>query len=114
HPRNHALLRRQKGWRLSPAYDLVPTPVISRERRDLALTVGSHGRMACLYNLLSQVGRFGLSVEEARREIDRIVAVVRKWRDSFRACGVSTEDIESVAPAILPECFFFEERTDIK
>jgi serine/threonine protein kinase HipA of HipAB toxin-antitoxin module len=24
HPRNHALLRRQNGWRLSPAYDLVP------------------------------------------------------------------------------------------
>src|SRR3546814_15208685 len=30
HPRNHALLRRQKGWRLSPAYDLVPAPVVSR------------------------------------------------------------------------------------
>ncbi|MDO8280335.1 MAG: HipA domain-containing protein, partial [Burkholderiaceae bacterium] len=40
HPRNHALLRRQRGWRLSPAYDLVPTPMISLERRDLALTVG--------------------------------------------------------------------------
>lgn len=38
HPRNHALLRRQKGWRLSPAYDLVPAPapVISLERRALA------------------------------------------------------------------------------
>ena len=35
HPRNHALLRRQKGWRLSPAYDLVPAPVVSLERRDL-------------------------------------------------------------------------------
>lgn len=43
HPRNHALLRRLKGWRLSPAYDLVPAPVVSLERRDLALTVGSYG-----------------------------------------------------------------------
>lgn len=110
HPRNHALLRRQKGWRLSPAYDLVPTPVISLERRDLALTVGSYGRTASIYNLLSQAGRFGLSMEEARQEIERIVAIVRQWRDIFSACGVSAKDIEHIAPAILPECSFFEER----
>jgi serine/threonine-protein kinase HipA len=108
HPRNHALLRRHKGWRLSPAYDLVPAPVVSLERRDLALTVGRYGRTASIGNLLSQAGRFGLSAEDARKEIDRIVAVIRHWRESFFACGVSARDIEHIAPAILPECFFFE------
>ena len=54
HPRNHALLRRQTGWRLSPAYDLVPAPVVSLERRDLALTVGDYGRTASIYNLLGR------------------------------------------------------------
>ena len=112
HPRNHALLRRQKGWRLSPAYDLVPAPVVSLERRDLALTVGDYGRTASIYNLLSQSGRFGLSAEEAREEIDRLVDVVRHWRDGFHACGVLAEDINYIAPAILPECFFFERRPD--
>jgi len=112
HPRNHALLRRQKGWRLAPAYDLVPAPVVSQERRDLAMTVGDHGRTASIYNLLSQAGRFGLSAEEARAEIDRIVDVVRLWRDSFFACGVSARDIRYIAPAILPDCFFFERRPD--
>ncbi len=86
----------------------MPAPLVSLERRDLALTVGSHGRTASLYNLLSQAGRFGLSTEDARQEIDRIVAVVRQWRDSFFACGVSAQDIKSVAPAFLPPCFFFE------
>ncbi len=108
HPRNHALLRRQNGWRLSPAYDLVPAPVVSLERRDLALTVGNHGRTASIYNLLSQARRFGLSVDEGRAEIDRIVDVVRHWRDSFFTCGVSAQDVATVAPAILPDCFFFE------
>lgn len=112
HPRNHALLHRQKGWRLSPAYDLVPAPLLSRERRDLALTVGNYGRTASIYNLLSQAGRFGLSAEDARREIERIVAVVQQWRASFFACGVSAENIEYIAPAILPECFFLEEKPD--
>lgn len=112
HPRNHALLRQQKGWRLSPAYDLVPAPVLSLERRDLALTVGRYGRSAAIYNLLSQAARFGLSAEEVRREIDRIVAVVRQWRESFFACGVSAQDIDHIAPAILPACFFLEQRPD--
>jgi serine/threonine-protein kinase HipA len=112
HPRNHALLRRQKGWRLSPAYDLVPAPVVSLERRDLALTVGSYGRTASIYNLLSQAGRFGLSMEAARAEVDQIVSRVRLWRDSFFACGVSARDIDYIAPAILPDCFFFERRPD--
>ncbi len=112
HPRNHALLCRPKGWRLSPAYDLVPAPVVSLERRDLALTVGNYGRTASIYNLLSQAGRFGLSMEQARAEIDRLVRVVRQWRDTFFACGVSARDVDIIAPAILPECFFFERRPD--
>lgn len=109
HPRNHALLRRQKGWRLSPAYDLVPTPLISQERRDLALTVGRFGRTASIANLLSQCGRFGLSLEQARHEIDHLVAVVEQWREVFFVCGVSVEDIEHMALAFLPACFFSEE-----
>jgi serine/threonine-protein kinase HipA len=112
HPRNHALLRRPKGWRLAPAYDLVPAPVVSLERRDLALTVGNYGRTASIYNLLSQAGRFGLSMEDARAEIDRLVDGVRHWRDSFFACGVSAKDIDHIAPAILPDCFFHERRPD--
>ena len=112
HPRNHAMLRRQKGWRLSPAYDLVPAPVVSLERRDLALTVGNYGRTASIYNLMSQAGRFGLSAQEARAEIDRLVDVVRQWRETFFACAVSAQDVDYIAPAMLPECFFFERRPD--
>ena len=112
HPRNHALLCGPRGWRLSPAYDLLPAPLVSLERRDLALTIGSYGRTASLYNLISQAGRFGLSAENARHEIERLVAVVRQWRKFFRACGVSAQDIEIVAPAFVPACFFFENPPD--
>jgi serine/threonine-protein kinase HipA len=108
HPRNHALLRRQKGWRLSPAYDLVPAPLLSLERRDLAMSIGDYGRTASLYNLLSAAGRFGLSMEEAQEEINKMLATIRQWREIFFACGVSVRDIDYIAPAFLPECFFLE------
>jgi serine/threonine-protein kinase HipA len=109
HPRNHAVCRTARGWRLAPAYDLVPAPVVSLERRDLAMTIGTYGRTASVYNLLSQCERFGLNAEAARKEVEKIVATVRSWRDHFRACGVSAQDIDYIAPAFLPECFFFEE-----
>jgi len=109
HPRNHALLRTARGWRLSPAYDLVPQPLVSLERRDLALTVGRYGRTASLYNLLSESERFGLRADAARRVIDEVVTAVRTWRDVYAGCGVSAADLERIAPAFLPECFFFEQ-----
>jgi len=108
HPRNHAVLRTARGWRLTPAYDLVPAPLVSHERRDLAMTIGTYGRTASIYNLLSQCERFGLTIEVARKEIESVVAIVQTWRDHFRACGVSAKDVEYMAQAFLPECFFFE------
>jgi serine/threonine-protein kinase HipA len=108
HPRNHALRRTARGWRLAPAYDLVPAPLVSLERRDLAMTVGTYGRTASIYNLLSECERFGLTTESARQEIDGIVTTVRGWREQFRACDMSAKDIEYIAPAILPACFLFE------
>jgi serine/threonine-protein kinase HipA len=112
HPRNHAVLRTEHGWQLTPAYDLVPAPLVSLERRDLAMTVGTYGRTASIYNLISQCERFGLAAEAARQEIENVVATVRTWRNHFHACGVSTKDIEYMAPAFLPECFFFEKQPD--
>jgi serine/threonine-protein kinase HipA len=108
HPRNHAVRRTMRGWRLTPAYDLVPAPVASLERRDLAMTIGRYGRTASIYNLLSQCERFGLSAEAARAEIEKIVTTLRAWRDHFHACGVSAKDIEYIAPAFLPASFFVE------
>ncbi|MEX2240046.1 MAG: HipA domain-containing protein [Burkholderiales bacterium] len=108
HPRNHAVRRTARGWRLAPAYDLVPAPLVSLERRDLAMTIGTYGRTASVYNLLSQCERFGLTAAAAAKEIEKMVATVQTWRDHFRACGVSAKDIGYIAPAYLPDGFFLE------
>jgi serine/threonine-protein kinase HipA len=105
HPRNHALLQVDGAWRLSPAYDLVPVPATSKERRDLALQVGSFGRAASIYNLLSQPEVFGLSMDAARAEIEHMRHKVATWQDIFEKCGVTPADIEKIAPAMLPESF---------
>lgn len=107
HPRNHAVIAVGRSWRLSPAFDLTPAPVISRERRDLAMSCGDAGRFANRKNLLSQHGRFLLSEEEAAGIVDGIISTVRKsWRPIMRQSGVSEADCDAIAGAFLYEGFF--------
>ena len=110
HPRNHALLAKDRDWRLSPAYDLTPTPMIALERRDLAMTCGSAGRYANRKNILSNYGRFLLSGEEATVILDQISETVQgAWLPMMRRAGVSNADCEAIAGAFLYEGFFYKE-----
>ncbi|WP_284614375.1 type II toxin-antitoxin system HipA family toxin [Aquabacterium humicola] len=113
HPRNHALLQTRGGWRLSPAYDILPVAMVSVERRDLALEVGRFGRAASLYNILSHCDAFGLSKEEAQALIDGMLAVVRGWREFFTERGVEQRSIEMLEQAMLPPSFFRDTPPDV-
>ena len=109
HPRNHALLNDGNGWRLSPAYDIVPVALVSQERRDLALTVGSHGRAASLYNLLSRSDVFGMRFDDARASVDAMLAVVSKWRERFAGHGIDERTLAMLDGAMLPVSFHLAE-----
>jgi serine/threonine-protein kinase HipA len=101
HPRNHALLARNVDWALSPAYDLTPSPVVSLDRRDLALVCGDQGRFANAKNILSQHARFLLQKDEAEKIIADTKAQVGHWYDTVRACGVSERDAETIRGAFI-------------
>ncbi len=109
HPRNHAMLRTPQGWRLSPAYDIVPVALVSQERRDLALTAGRFGRTASIYNLVSQCDEFGLSHDEALAEIARMRSIVSGWREIFARMGMDARSLEMLEGAILPPSFDYAE-----
>ncbi len=100
HPRNHAILAREKEWRLSPAYDLTPTSPVSLEHRDLALIIGDQGRRASADNLVSQSARFLLSRSDAETIVDEMEAQVKaEWYNIARAQGVSAADCELIRGA---------------
>ncbi len=108
HPRNHAILAREDGWRLSPAYDLTPFAVIAQERV-LALDCGLNGRGANKANLISGHGRFMLSREEATQIFDTIVDTVRnEWQPALRRAGVSEPECERLGRAFVYEGLFYE------
>lgn len=109
HPRNHAVLAKEQAWRLSPAFDLTPAPVIAKDRRDLAMTCGQFGRYANRKNLISGHGRFLLSKKEAEDILDGIVEIIRsQWHPIMRRATVSETDCEAIASAFLYDGFFYD------
>ncbi len=109
HPRNHALLANGRPWRLSPAYDLTPMPVVALDRRDLAMECGPAGRLANRANLVAAAGRFLLSVDEAETIFARFTGTVRaSWYATMRRVGVSEPDCEAIRGAFLYEGLFHE------
>jgi serine/threonine-protein kinase HipA len=104
HPRNHALIAKDRDWRLSPAYDLTPSPVVARDRRDLAMEIGDLGRFANAKNILSQHTRFLLEQDEAKAIVSEMTDKLRTtWYDVVRAQGVTEKDAETIRSAFVYE-----------
>ncbi|HEV2364899.1 MAG TPA: HipA domain-containing protein [Caulobacteraceae bacterium] len=102
HPRNHALIAKNRDWRLSPAYDLTPSPVISQDRRDLAMAIGAQGRLASAENLTSESARFLLPKAAAEAVVAAMEACVHgRWYEVARAAGVSDRDCGLIAGAFV-------------
>lgn len=113
HPRNHAVLAKGRDWRLSPAYDLTPIPVIAQDRRFLAMDCGIYGQIANKGNLLSGHGRFLLTAPEAEQIFNNITQTVKaEWRAAMRRAGVNDADCERNARSFLYDGLYYaaEER----
>jgi serine/threonine-protein kinase HipA len=108
HPRNHALLAKDHAWKLSPAYDLTPTPSVAQDKRFLAMDIGDQGNLANTTNLLSQHTRFLLEADEAKAIVSTMTDKVRAtWYDIVRAQGVTEKDAEMIRSAFVYEGFSY-------
>ena len=109
HPRNHALIAKEREWQLSPAYDLTPMPQVAQDRRDLAMGIGDEGRFANVTNVLSQHARFLLEEQEAKAIVSDMTDQVRAtWYDVVRGQGVTEKDAETIRSAFVYEGFLRE------
>lgn len=85
HLKNHAVIHRAgAGWRLTPAFDVVPQPDLDPAQ---AISVGRLGTTASLANCLSRCGEFGLGEDEARAAATAIAGRLRRWRSDFARHG---------------------------
>ncbi len=109
HPRNHAMIAIEKSWRLSPAYDLTPSPVFAKDRRNLAMECGELGRFANRANILSNHGRFYFELNEAEQIFDDMTETIRaEWQAHMRRIGVINADVMRISKAFLYDGLFYD------
>ncbi|MDR2503969.1 MAG: HipA domain-containing protein, partial [Deltaproteobacteria bacterium] len=99
HLRNHGFVyERHTGWRLSPAYDMNPTPVEVKPRI-LTTTIDLDDGTASLDLALSVAKDFRLSPDQARTIIKEVGAGVTRWRDVAQSHGLDRREIDRMASA---------------
>lgn len=95
HLRNHGFLLSNKGWRLSPAYDINP----SIDKDGLALNIDMDNN-AMDFDLAKSVGEyFMLNTKEMEEILTQIISVIAKWRIHANAIGILKKEQEMMQPA---------------
>ncbi|MFT4729630.1 MAG: serine/threonine-protein kinase HipA [Granulosicoccus sp.] len=96
HFRNHGFLwSGKKGWQLSPAYDLNPTP---NSARVLSARIDYDDASASI-ELLRSVAEFFVSMKDADGIIKDCRDVVKKWRDYAHARSAPAAEVKQMQSA---------------
>ena len=99
HLRNHAFLYEgNRGWRLSPAYDMNPTP-LEFKPRVLTTLIDTQDGTASLDLAMSVCRYFNLTVSKAREIIAEVGAAVGQWRVVAGNVGLRKAEIDQMASA---------------
>jgi len=97
HMRNHGFLLSDKGWRLSPAFDINP----SIDKNGLALNIDMDDN-SLDFELAKSVGEyFMLKTDEMDEIIRQVKAVTKRWKTYASAIGISKKGQELMEPAFI-------------
>lgn len=96
HLRNHGFLVGSQGVKLSPAYDMNPTP----DKLEHAITIDGHSAEPNMQRVLEVAGMFGIKGSEATGIIDDVRMVLRAWREVAERMQANAADTYLIAPAL--------------
>lgn len=95
HLRNHGFILKEKGLRLSPAYDINP----ESKGYGLSLNIDEQSNALDTNVALSVAPYFRLNEERAKGIISEIMDAVKKWKTVANSLNISNKEKEQVAPA---------------
>lgn len=99
HLRNHGFIyERQRGWRLSPAYDINPTPVEIKPRI-LTTAIDFDNTEADIEIAKSVAKDFRLSKEQVENIIQEVSKAVQNWQKIASDYGLSKQECNRMASA---------------
>lgn len=101
HLRNHGFVyQRYKGWRLSPAYDINPTP-LEIGPHILTTSIDFNDNTPSLDTAMRVAKEFRLQKEEALTIIKEVESSVQQWRQVASQFGLSKQECDRMSSAFL-------------
>lgn len=97
HLRNHGFLLTEKGWLLSPAYDINP----NEYGKGLSLNITDADNSLDLNLAMEVAGYFRLSDDKASQIIEQVAAVVKDWRKVAADYKISNAEQERMSAAFV-------------
>jgi serine/threonine-protein kinase HipA len=96
HLRNHAFLRTGRGWALSPAYDLNPSP---DNPARLSTAIDLDDTTASIANALSVSRYFRLTIAQARTLVSEVEEATAGWRREAEHLRLPRQQIDRMSDA---------------
>jgi serine/threonine-protein kinase HipA len=97
HLRNHGFLLTEKGWVLSPAYDVNPEPL----NKGLTLNISETDNSLNLDLVREVAESFRLNKKEAEAIINKVTKAVSQWRSIAASLKISKEEQGSISGAFM-------------
>ncbi|MGB3131897.1 MAG: HipA domain-containing protein, partial [Saprospiraceae bacterium] len=95
HLRNHGFMLTNKGWILSPAFDINP----SIDKNGLALNIDTHNNTLDFELAKSMGDYFQLNNAEMKHIIENAKTVISKWKKAAEMIGISRSEQELMSVA---------------
>ena len=96
HLRNHGFILAEKGWKLSPLYDVNPVPYGDT----LSLNIDSYDNSISVELAIESAEYFDITTEEAQAIVEEILTTVKNnWEKLASKYGISREQTELMRPA---------------
>ena len=95
HLRNHGFILTDKGWRLSPAYDMNPNEM----GNGLTLNISENSNELDIYLALETAHFYQLKTEQAESILKEMHQEISNWRAVAKKFGISNSEIEQTKRA---------------
>jgi len=98
HLKNFAMMHGEKGWGLTPAFDLLPDV---NDNREHVLHFGPEGTRPAMRTLHTLGRTFGLSKRVTGRAIEEVLVAVERFPDQCSRFGVPATDLKILSQRVL-------------
>jgi serine/threonine-protein kinase HipA len=95
HLRNHGFILTDKGWRLSPAYDMNPNEM----GNELTLNISENSNDLDISLALETAHLYQLKSDMAESILKEMIQVLSTWRAIAKKFGISNSEIEQTKRA---------------